>query len=757
MDRAAEQIEGLQPKLSQQQLDLLIRRLDHLPTLPAVAGRVLTATAQLGQGDTEAELAGIIRLIRADVALTARMLRLANSAGGQAAQTVAQAVEALGTDGLRSAVLSARLDPAAARNVDDSGLELAGFGRHCLAVAAAAEMIAKELQSEIDPDIAFTCGLLHDLGKLALSQITPKSYRRVVEAVKRHNGNIADYERKVIGVDHTVVSRRLAGHWRLGGTIEQVLWMHHQPVAVIPESLEARQMITVVSLADTIARQQRLGFSGNFVFPLTAAQLAGQLGLGGEALDRIVDALAGRTEQYAGYLGLEAADGESLYHQALSDANSELGRLNDQLRRQRGQLESQARAFKHFSGFAAGLSGNSTIPDVLLGIVKVTAAAACPAGPRENVGEVVAYSIGAREGEVLAVRLIGDQQPTWRTFTADQGLELVRNGRSSGLLPEAIEALLNDPDRLGQWVDPTGYRHQPMICGARWVGGVLYRAEKLDHPPADDGDLVEALCKAMAMALAIVQGQSKAVALSEQLAGASQVLAEMQGALADAQTRAVVGEMAAGAAHEMNTPLAVISGRAQLMRGKAVSEKDKQTWQLIVDQAERITSTITDLMEFASPAPPKPQALAMRELFAAAIDAFRSSDHPQAASARVDIHTEALPPVWADRGQIQAAIEELIANAATAAQRDVVIILRAETDQTSGAVVLSVSDNGPGMDQETLAQAFTPFFSQQPAGRRRGLGLPRVKRHLENNGGRIWIDSHPSEGTIVYIELPPAH
>ena len=65
-----------------------------------------------------------------------------------------------------------------------------------------------------------------------------------------------------------------------------------------------------------------------------------------------------------------------------------------------------------------------------------------------------------------------------------------------------------------------------------------------------------------------------------------------------------------------------------------------------------------------------------------------------------------------------------------------------------------VRDTGPGMDARTLDSAFTPFFSAQRAGRRRGLGLPRAKRYVENNGGRIWIRTRPGEGTTVYVQLP---
>jgi signal transduction histidine kinase len=71
-------------------------------------------------------------------------------------------------------------------------------------------------------------------------------------------------------------------------------------------------------------------------------------------------------------------------------------------------------------------------------------------------------------------------------------------------------------------------------------------------------------------------------------------------------------------------------------------------------------------------------------------------------------------------------------------------------------VTVTVIDEGPGMDAQTLARAFTPFFSAQQAGRRRGLGLPKARRMIEMNGGRIYLRSKPKEGTAAFVQLVKA-
>jgi len=724
-------------RLSPQQLDVLVRQLDCLPTLPGVHARLLSLTKRADKGDRAAG-EKMVRMVGSDPALTAGLLRLANRDAGGQARTTAQAAAKIGPQAVRSAGLSTKLieTPTSAGG---EGMDMPAFWRHCLAVATVAEGLTRTLGMASDPDEAFTCGLLHDIGKLALSRMLPKSHARAVEAAKADNGNIADYERRIIGVDHSVVGRRLAEYWRLGRAVEQVVWMHHHPPQVVPESLPARRLVAVVALADAIARKQRFGFSGNFTFPHSCEELAAELNLSPEDLEAVVGELAAGIERRAELLGLTEVSSESLYREALGQANRELGRLNEQLRRRAEQLECQAGAFSHFRDFASGLSGNSAVSDALLGIAKVTAAATGP--------PVVAYSIGQATDDIIAVRLGSARQVKWKTCR--------RPDAAGEAATEQCEALLDGPGGMADWLDAAPYHHLPLLCAARCVGGVLYSAQDADQ--ARGRELMGALAGAMAMALAIVQGRCEAVALSEQLADASQVLTETREALAEGKAMAAVGEMAAGAAHEMNTPLAVISGRAQLMARKARSDTQRDAWQLIAEQAQQISDTISDLMGFASPPLPRPEAFDVDEMLHEAENLFRRSDHPQAGSARVDIETEGdTPRAWADRGQIRSSVIELIANAATAAGSSAGIRLTAGANDVADAVLLKVADNGPGMDEQTLERVFTPFFSQQAAGRRRGLGLSRTRRQVENNGGRIWIDSRVGEGTTVHVQLPAA-
>ncbi len=219
----------------------------------------------------------------------------------------------------------------------------------------------------------------------------------------------------------------------------------------------------------------------------------------------------------------------------------------------------------------------------------------------------------------------------------------------------------------------------------------------------------------------------------------------------------VVADMAAGAAHEINNPLAVISGRAQLMREKAATPEERKVWETITSQAQRISDIITDLMKFASPPPPEPESAEIGIILEKSLFYFYSLNNLNTKAVKIDKDIEKrLPSVQVDQAQIFEVIQELILNAVNASKSEPYISIKAMAVSGGKQVHLMIRDNGPGMDARTLANAFTPFFSTQAAGRRRGLGLPMAWRYVVNNHGRIWIESQPGEGTTVHVTLAAA-
>ena len=153
------------------------------------------------------------------------------------------------------------------------------FWKHCIAVACCAELLATSgsQTTPADRDVAstaFICGLLHDLGKIALDAMLPKSYSRVIEASEMLRGNIADVERSVIGLDHMVVGKRLAERWHLPAVIRDCAWLHGQLPRALPATVQHPRVVCLVALADDFVREQHLGYSGNYSFSPAAPGVA---------------------------------------------------------------------------------------------------------------------------------------------------------------------------------------------------------------------------------------------------------------------------------------------------------------------------------------------------------------------------------------------------------------------------------------------------------------------------------------------------
>jgi signal transduction histidine kinase len=199
--------------------------------------------------------------------------------------------------------------------------------------------------------------------------------------------------------------------------------------------------------------------------------------------------------------------------------------------------------------------------------------------------------------------------------------------------------------------------------------------------------------------------------------------------------------------------LAVISGRSQLLATQLSDPKQRSSANLIFEQSHRLSAIITELMDFAKPEPPHPAETDLADLVQRALHEAKMQHDP--ADRRIEVTMTDVPAVVVDPNQVCAALIEVIDNAIHATDAATGHIeLHAAFDTYSGRVVVTVSDNGCGMDEATVKRAFDPFFSNKPAGRRRGLGLAKALRWIEASGGSIRLESRPGQGTRGVILLP---
>jgi signal transduction histidine kinase len=263
---------------------------------------------------------------------------------------------------------------------------------------------------------------------------------------------------------------------------------------------------------------------------------------------------------------------------------------------------------------------------------------------------------------------------------------------------------------------------------------------------------LEAMRHTWGAAIAAAAQHQGARRLAEQLASSNRQLVETQSALADHQSMARLGEMAAGAAHEMNNPLAIIAGRAQLLSQKLTfGSKEKADAELIWQQADRLSELITALRLFADPPDPKITKVNGADVLEDAVIMMKRRV-PQAPAIRVT-GIELAPLLSTDREHLASSIAELLINAVDA-QPKTAVRVQASVDPLNDRLIILVKDDGVGMNAQTLEHAFDPFFSAKPAGRQVGLGLARARRLVESLGGEIELSSQPDRGCCARLAVP---
>jgi signal transduction histidine kinase len=258
-----------------------------------------------------------------------------------------------------------------------------------------------------------------------------------------------------------------------------------------------------------------------------------------------------------------------------------------------------------------------------------------------------------------------------------------------------------------------------------------------------------------------------------------------------AQKLSALAEFAAGAGHEINNPLAVISGQAQVLLNKLRGPKpDKVTrWQgdkvteegerpatlspchlvtlssedaepalrKIIDQAQRIHETLRELMQFARPPRPDRRPCDLADLVREAVASL--ADVAAGRRVRLEFPPPERPiPLYADPAQVRTALTCLLRNAVEAAPAGGWAAVRVEA-AAADRVEVVVEDNGPGPPPPQREHLFDPFYSGRPAGRGKGLGLPTAWRLACQHGGDVRFVSLPDGPTRFVLSLarPPAN
>ena len=212
-----------------------------------------------------------------------------------------------------------------------------------------------------------------------------------------------------------------------------------------------------------------------------------------------------------------------------------------------------------------------------------------------------------------------------------------------------------------------------------------------------------------------------------------------------------MAEFAAGAGHEINNPLAVISGRAQLCIKNETDPQRRRDLSLISAQAMRIYEMIADMRLFARPPKPDLTRLDVRVILQNLLAELSPMADAQQTKFTVEPPAEAIE-LYGDAKQLHVALKAVCQNALEALGEGGLITMSAR--QANRFVEIAIADNGPGILPEQRPHIFDPYYSARQAGRGLGMGLSKCWRIVRNHGGQIEVRDNPGGGSIFTISLP---
>jgi signal transduction histidine kinase len=226
---------------------------------------------------------------------------------------------------------------------------------------------------------------------------------------------------------------------------------------------------------------------------------------------------------------------------------------------------------------------------------------------------------------------------------------------------------------------------------------------------------------------------------------------ETEEARLEARKLDALSEFAAGAGHELNNPLAVIVGRAQLLLSRIDDAESARSLRIMLNQAGRAHRILRDLMFVGRPPGRRLRTCRPSELLRDSVRDFQ--DECAARGIRLSSEIDdAVPAAWTDPDALRHLADILIRNAiqATPSGGKIQVGSRLQLDQ----LLWWFSDSGRGLDPAEAAHLFDPFYCGRQAGRGLGLGLPRAARIVEMAGGRLRWSSNPGQGTVFQVNLP---
>jgi signal transduction histidine kinase/HD-like signal output (HDOD) protein/CheY-like chemotaxis protein len=739
------------PRNQASRVRALIAGIEQLPSAPASAGRILAIVTC-----ESPDLLQLVDAVESDPAVSLRVLRLANSAAFQQmgeATDIRQAAMRLGTDAVCNAALCVSVREGLFKTFDNGDPLVRGFWRHSLACASAARLLATRLRPGLAGK-AFAAGLFHDCGQLALVTTDPGAYSAIMGDEFLVGERLLQAEQDVMGVDHCLVGKWLLERWELPEVFSEAAWLHHHHATVLLGAGEPSLVSLIVALAD------RLALEAMGILPVgshDAETLGAASVLGFDSQESLQEVRAGIGQLFSEHASLFdlREDAGSFYFDALSRANRRLGAEGLRLAEESRIRERAARALRQVGLAGVEIARADTVSEVLLGLARCM---------RDRFGASggLAFVVDA-DGGLARGHLWGfgtGLRPVVFPLDADQALEGIP-GEGGGLPPEVGRLLSGCRARASALASPDGppIHFQDGLAIVCVTGAAQGLGELMYQPPSgtvstEEHAAVSLLAQLAAQAFRRLELTRSCESRSERLAQLMNSMRDMNDKLLKTQRLAAVGQLAAGAAHEINNPLAIISARAQLLEMREEDPAKKKGLRQMVEQIDRISAILGSLMDFARPAAPRMESMNPRDVMDRVLGLLEGGLSGQGITVRKD-YRPSIPDIKADSRQLEQVLLNLALNAQHAMEGRGGVLTAGIFYQPEGdSVAFTVADTGVGILPEHLEKIFDPFFTTKAEGKGTGLGLSTAYGIVQAHKGRIAVESKPGLGARFTVVLP---
>ncbi len=236
-------------------MDEIIAKIDELPAIPALVMRALELI-----DDPRSHVNQLAEVLASDQALTAKILRLANSAYysfPRKVSTITDAIVILGFSTLKSLIIAASTYNLLNKEVEGYGLAQGELWKHSISCAMTARLLARKIRFR-NPETAFVAGLLHDIGKVVLNTYMKKEFEEILKYVEENQVPFMVAEKEIIGFDHAEIGAKVAEKWNFPEELVKAIRYHHEPLAVENKTGKAN-LSDITHLSDAIVLMMGFG------------------------------------------------------------------------------------------------------------------------------------------------------------------------------------------------------------------------------------------------------------------------------------------------------------------------------------------------------------------------------------------------------------------------------------------------------------------------------------------------------------------